>query len=378
VSLPESISAADIDSLLAGAFDQARVGLALTDQNGTILRINSEITRMFGLRSEDIVGRNYLVLVPQRIRRAAIRANRSVIAGKPLAQPDWSVRLRDGRQIWVRVTPSLIERDGRKYVLSVLDDVTEPRQTAEEAQRLHAEVEALNVALEEKVRQRTTELRDALAEMEAFTYSISHDLRAPLRAMVGSSAILAQDHANELSMEAKSELQSIRRAANKLADLIDDLLHYSRLSRVQVRKEPVNVSAIAREIVESLSPHHAEIEIEAGLETRADETMIRFALQNLLDNAFKYSGSRAKPRVRFGRAITARGTAFFVQDNGIGFEEQYSHKLFQPFERLHRESDYPGTGIGLANVKRIVERHGGEVWAEGKPDEGATFFFTLP
>jgi PAS domain S-box-containing protein len=370
----------DLDSVIGCAFDAARVGLSVTDERGRILRINPEITRMFGLTAEEVVGHTYYILVPRANRRSAMRATRAVLQGKELPQPDWHVRLRDGRHIWVRVTPKLIVVDGRKYVLSVLDDVTDPRETAERATALSEELEVANEQLEEMVTRRTIELQTALAEMESFNYSVSHDLRAPLRAMSGASHILMQDFGDTLPAEAKAELTAISRAANRLARLIDDLLAYSRLGRADLRRQPINVSEIAEEIAQSLrtaTSAHATIVVEPGLMADADEPMLRVLLQNLLDNALKYSGKEDRPQIEVRSVETAHGLALCVRDNGIGFDSAYSDKLFQPFQRLHRDADYPGTGIGLANVRRIVERHGGRVWAEGCEDEGAAFYFTL-
>jgi light-regulated signal transduction histidine kinase (bacteriophytochrome) len=213
--------------------------------------------------------------------------------------------------------------------------------------------------------------------MEGFTYSVSHDLRAPLRAIMASSMMLLEDFGTELPEEAKRHLHRQAAAAKKLAMLIDDLLQYSRLGRKAVDRQSVAISSVAQAIADELSRRHPERlvdwKIQPGLEVQGDPNLATMLLQNLFDNAFKFTSGREHAAIEFGKD----DLGFFVRDNGVGFDMQYSGKLFRPFERLHPEVDYEGTGIGLANVKRIVERHGGRVSAEGKVGEGATFRFAF-
>lgn len=224
------------------------------------------------------------------------------------------------------------------------------------------EVVELNRHLEARVQERTHEL-------ESFCYSVSHDLRAPLRAINATSAILKEDFGGDLPPEALSELERQADASARLGRLIDDLLQFVRLGQMQIQRASFDMTALARSVAEEL---RIDSDIETGMTATGDATLVRLLVQNLLDNAAKFCGMTSAC-VEMGRD----GETFYVRDHGIGFDPKYAHKLFQPFERLHREGQFPGTGIGLANVKRIVGRHGGRVWAESRPGAGATFFFTL-
>jgi len=221
----------------------------------------------------------------------------------------------------------------------------------------------LNHRLEQRVKERTKEL-------ESFCYTVSHDLRAPLRAINATSAILQEDYASILPPEALGELSRQAEASARLGQLIDDLLQFVRLGQTEAQRESFDLSELARAVAEELRIE--DVRIQPGMITTGDSSLVRLLIMNLIDNASKFCRSQ-HPCIEIGRD----GDTFFVRDQGIGFDPKYAHKLFEPFERLHREGDFPGTGIGLANVKRIVERHGGKVWATGELDVGATFFFTL-
>ncbi len=230
-------------------------------------------------------------------------------------------------------------------------------------QRLSAEIEA---------HKRT------LAEVEAFNYSVSHDLRAPLRPLDGFSEVLLEDYADKLDERGRNYLTRIRAAARRMAQLIDDLLELSRVSRMAVRRRPTDLSALATAIVEQIRAdagggREVELVCAPGVTADGDEGALRIALENLLRNAWKFSEKTPAARIEFGRAGDG---SYFVRDNGVGFDPAYAKKLFQPFQRLHG-AEYAGTGIGLAIVDRIVRRHEGKIWGESKPGEGATFFFTL-
>lgn len=230
--------------------------------------------------------------------------------------------------------------------------------------------------LDSRVRQRTTELLIANKELEGFTYSIAHDLRSPLRRLMFTSRTIESDYRENLDEEGKAALKDLAGEAKKLSVLVEDLLQYARLGRQPVNARLVNVSELACRLFDEMNSRHAvKCCIEPGIRVEADPSLLELVLRNLIDNAYKYSRKTANPTVWIG--FDRDEGALFVKDNGIGFEMEFADKIFQPFERLHRDSEYPGSGIGLANVRRIVERHGGRVWAKSAPGEGATFFFTL-
>ncbi|HYQ87430.1 MAG TPA: ATP-binding protein, partial [Bacteroidota bacterium] len=227
----------------------------------------------------------------------------------------------------------------------------------------------------------TAQLEATNKELEAFSYSVSHDLRSPLRSIDGFSQALLEDEADKVSEQGKDYLQRVRAAAQRMAELIDDLINLSRVTRAEMRLEKVNLTdialSIARELKETQPDRQVEFRIADGIAASGDARLLRVALDNLLGNAWKYTGKHPKARIEFGVTGDNGKSAYFVRDDGAGFDMAYSDKLFGAFQRLHATSEYAGTGIGLATVQRIVRRHGGRIWAEGKVDEGATFYFTL-
>ena len=281
----------------------------------------------------------------------------------------------DGQRIWVRVVGEAVIEGGRVVrVRGIIADVTD-RRLAEE------EIRALNAELEQRVAARTIELERVNHELETFAYSVSHDLRAPLRAVDGFSKVLLDDYAEKVGEDGRHYLERVRAGAVRMGMLIDEILQLSRLSRQRFEREPIDISALAREIVAELSSvepdRQVEVEIEDGLVAEADRGLVQSVLQNLLGNAFKFTAKTERARVRFG-AIEQDGVpVYFVADNGAGFEMAHAKGLFRPFQRLHRESEFPGSGIGLATVVRAVHRHGGAIWARGAVNQGATFQFTL-
>jgi signal transduction histidine kinase len=253
----------------------------------------------------------------------------------------------------------------------------------ENADRLAAEsaVSKANAELEERVRLRTAELELSNRELEAFCYSVSHDLRAPLRSIDGFSLALLEDHNESLSEDGKATLQRVRAATIRMGTLIDDLLDLSRISRSEMHRESVDLSELAAKIASELrgtQPDRAvEFAIAQGLRAKGDLRLIRIALHNLIANSWKFTSKRDHARIEFGRTNLNGSSSFFVADNGAGFDPSYAGRLFGAFQRLHTTADFPGTGVGLATVQRIVHRHGGEIWAKSAVNEGATFFFTL-
>jgi signal transduction histidine kinase len=243
------------------------------------------------------------------------------------------------------------------------------------------EVLRLNAELEEIVRQRTAELMNAVHELESFSYSVSHDLRAPLRAINGFSQALVADHGADLPPQAQRYLSRITAATTRMEQLIEDLLNLSRVSRGDLTRVPVDVSAIARQIAASLQsaePARAvEFSIWNGLQAVGDPRLLRTALENLIGNAWKFTSKTAAAKIDVGSMRDGERQVFYVRDNGAGFDMKYADKLFGAFQRLHTVDEFPGTGIGLATVARVVARHGGRVWADGREGEGAAFYFTI-
>jgi signal transduction histidine kinase len=252
----------------------------------------------------------------------------------------------------------------------------------DERQHADAELRRLNDELERRVAERTTQLESANKELEAFSYSVSHDLRAPLRAVVGFSKLVVEDHGAHIDEEARRKLDVIQSEAQRMGVLIDDLLAFSRLGRKAMNVGDLDMTALARSTYDGLNGQHggprAELRLGSLPRAKGDRALLAQVWTNLLSNALKFSSRRERPMIEVSAVSDEKEHIFFVRDNGAGFDPRYQGKLFGVFQRLHNSSEFPGTGVGLALVQRIVTRHGGRVWAESKPGEGATFYFTLP
>jgi signal transduction histidine kinase len=245
-----------------------------------------------------------------------------------------------------------------------------------------AEMRDINAALERMVGERTAQLQAVNEELESFSYSVSHDLRAPLRSMDGFSRVLMEDYAQQLDPQAQDYLQRIRAASQRMVKLIEDILQLSRLSRVQMNEQPMNLSQLANQVLDDLQQREPDRELERviaeGIEARADPALVQVLLENLISNAWKFTSKHPRARIEVGVLPEhEQGTVYYVRDDGAGFDMAYANKLFGAFQRLHNRSEFDGTGIGLATVERIVRRHGGKVWAEAAVEQGATFYFTL-
>ena len=290
---------------------------------------------------------------------------------------DYTIRTKSGATRTWEFSSAPLGRlpDGRRLVISMAMDVT-GRKRAEQ------EIRQLNQTLEQRVGDRTTQLEAANRELEAFSYSVSHDLRAPLRGIDGWSLALLEDCGGQLDTQGRQYLDRVRAETQRMGHLIDDLLALSRMTRCDLRPTPVDLSALAQRIAvrlrESAPGRAVELLIQPDLRTHGDASLLEAALTNLLDNAWKFTGKRAAARIEFGRMEQEGVPVFFVRDNGAGFTMANTKKLFAPFQRMHRTEEFPGTGIGLATVQRIIARHGGRIWTEAQVDQGATFFFTLP
>jgi light-regulated signal transduction histidine kinase (bacteriophytochrome) len=241
--------------------------------------------------------------------------------------------------------------------------------------------QAVQLPSAQQWRKANAELTAANKELEAFSYSVSHDLRAPLRSIDGFSLALLEDYSEKLDDEGKNHLERVRVATQRMGALIDDLLNLSRVTRASIHLEKVDVSAVAAEVIEGLQKaqpeRQVEIRVEQGLQATVDAHLLRIVLENLLGNAWKFTSKRALACIEFGKTSGNGRAAFFVRDDGAGFDPAYADRLFGAFQRLHSVSEFPGTGIGLATVQRIIHRHGGRIWAESSAGQGATFYFTL-
>ena len=272
-------------------------------------------------------------------------------------------------------------RETQSAVLNILEDF------AADKARLEDMKEAILNILEDlgaerlQLSDRTAQIEAANKELEGFAYSVSHDLRAPLRGIDGWSMALLEDYGAELDARAQQYLDRIRSETQRMGQLIDHLLLLSRLTRTELRREPLDVTALVRSIAARLSEtypdRHIEFKIEPGLTVLADPHLMEIALTNLLENAVKFTGRRAQALIEVGRTEEQEPPTFFVRDNGAGFDMAYAGVLFGVFQRLHRATEFPGTGVGLATVQRVIHRHGGRIWAEAQVDRGATFYFTL-
>jgi light-regulated signal transduction histidine kinase (bacteriophytochrome) len=270
-----------------------------------------------------------------------------------------------------------LSRGGNRpqLILLAFEDISEHNRAA-------AEIQALNAILEQRVEERTAELQAANKELDSFAYSVSHDLRAPLRHMDGFAALLLTKHAGQLDAQGRHYLQLVQEAAVNMSRLVDDLLSLSRLARAEMHRQEVDLSAMAQAVAAELQAANpgrsVEFVIAPGVRGRGDPHMLRVVLDNLLGNAWKYTSKHATARIEFGCMEKDGQPAYFVRDDGAGFDMAYVGKLFGAFQRLHAADDFEGTGIGLATVQRIIHRHVGRVWAEGAVEQGATFYFTVP
>ncbi len=351
--------------------ETAEEGVWVLDTEGKTTFVNPKLASLFGYAPEEIIGKNVLEFVPEDERETVLQRLERRNAGER-DRYDYRYVRKDGSTLWTIVSGTpLRDRDGQVIgVLAMLTDITE-RKNAEEHVR----------QLNDLLVRRTAQLQAANKEMEAFSYSVSHDLRAPLRSIDGFSLALQEDFSGKLGEEGEDYLRRIRAAAQRMGQLIEDLLNLSRVTRVELHQTEVNLSGIARSILEDLRrtdpQRQVETVIQEGVTALGGEDLLRQVLANLLGNAWKFTSKTPQARIEFGETQQDGRRAFYVRDNGAGFDMQYVDRLFLPFRRLHSETEFPGTGIGLSIVRRIIQKHGGSVWAEGETGKGATFYFTL-
>jgi PAS domain S-box-containing protein len=326
----------------------------------------------------------FFQLVPEE-EHAALRQHMesALRGGAVLVEEEYSIKRPDGEQRLIQGRAQIFrDENGQPLrMVGVEQDVTERRQVELALRDAEKHLKALNEELERRVEQRTHQLEAANRELESFSYSVSHDLRAPLRSVDGFSQILLRDHAEKLDETGRDYLRRVARAAKRMGELIDDLLQLSRVGRSELKKETVDLSgmvcSVGREIQAINPQRQVEWVIQPGVRVEADSRLMHAMLENLLRNAWKFSAKQTAARIEFGTLQQDGQRVLFVRDNGAGFDMQYAAKLFAPFQRLHRAEEFEGTGVGLAIVQRIVNHHGGRIWAESAPGQGATFYFTV-
>ena len=337
------------------------------DSAGNVTYFNPAAERIFGYAGAEVVGRAITMLMPERFHaahRAGMRRYLTTGEARVVGTTvELAARRKDGSEFPIELSLAASHEGAAPEFTAVIRDITERRRRDEELRLYAAQLETAN------------------AELDAFAYSVSHDLRAPLRSIDGFGQALLEDYGSHLDAAARGHLDRVRAASQRMAGLIDDLLGLSRVTRAELRRERVDLSALAQSVAAELQEADPKREVEfaiaPGLVVEADPHLLRLVLENLLGNARKYTAKRPHARIEFGATERDGRLAYYVRDNGAGFDMAYAGKLFGAFQRLHSAAEFEGTGIGLATVQRIIHRHGGRVWAEGVVGEGATFSFTL-
>lgn len=338
-------------------------GVLVVDGDGRIMLANPELRRLTGFSAEELLGQPIEVLVPPAARDAHV-GHRDGYARDSHSRPmgsglELAAMRKDGTLLPVEIMLSPMQLGGRRVTIAFVRDATEPRRRRKELEEANAAANA------------------AVRELEAFSYSVAHDLRAPLRTVDGFAQAVLEDYGDRLDGVGRDYLTRARNAAQRMGHLIDDLLALARLSRAPLQREDLDLARFVREAdgrLRQANPgRRVDLTVEEPLRASADPRLIAVVLDNLLGNAWKFSRGRAIAHIEVGR----RGDAYYVRDDGVGFDPQYAASLFAPFKRLHSAREFEGTGIGLATVARAIQRHGGTIRAESAPGAGATFLFTL-
>lgn len=354
--------------------ESAPDAVVIVDSAGQVQLVNAQTERLFGYSRGEMIGKPVELLMPQRFHDQHV-GHRRHYADSPRPREmglglELSGRRKDGTEFPVEISLSPLKTQGGVLISSAIRNVSDRRQAEEQIRKL-------NLVLNERIAQ----LDAANKELESFSYSVSHDLRAPLRHIDGFARILKEEYAAGLSQDGIRYLDRVVEAANHMGRLVDDLINLARIGRREISKQRVRLDDIVRQAIAELPPETRERNIEWLIEPLAhadcDPGLLKIVFSNLLANCAKFTRTRENAVIEVGECESRGAPAYFVRDNGVGFDPQYADKLFGVFQRLHRQEDFEGTGIGLATVQRIIRRHGGEIWAESEPDHGATFFFTL-
>ncbi|WP_455222127.1 PAS domain S-box protein [Kaarinaea lacus] len=349
---------------------QASDGIFIANIDGQYIDVNIAGCKLLGYSREEIIGKTILdIIVPDETDRL-LKSKEQLLKGRTHVA-EWNLQRKDGAILPVEVSAKILP-DGRWQ--GIVRDISERKQIEEQLHNYREQ-------LEEMVAQRTAALETSYKEMEAFSYSIAHDLRTPLRTITSFSQILEEEAGPKLSENEREDLQRVINAGKYMSQLIDDILGLARISRAEFKEETVDLSGMAQTILDNLRQIHpqrnVQVDISPDIQCRGDSQLLRTAMENLLGNAWKYTGKRTDAHIQFGFMNQNGKKVYYVRDNGAGFDMQYIHKLFTPFGRLHSYDDFEGAGIGLASAQSAIQRHSGKIWAESSPGKGATFYFTL-
>ncbi|MBN1205075.1 MAG: PAS domain S-box protein [Myxococcaceae bacterium] len=356
--------------------ETAHEGVWTADAEGRTTYVNRFLANLLGYSIEEMLGRPIFDFMDEEAQREAARQLELRRQGHP-AMLELRQRHKDGSAIWVQVNASPLQDEQGRYIgsLAMLSDISRRRAAEEEVRRLNQE-------LERRIAERTAQLEFSNRELEAFAYTVAHDLRAPLRSITSFSDAILEDCPGQLDAVGQDYLKRIIGGARRMADLIDGILTLSRVNSTSLILREVDLSAIARSVLEQLQAQQPErritLQLQKGLVAQGDPQLMRAVLENLLGNAWKFTRKRPEARIEFSATNDARGVRVYqVRDNGAGFDMTYGEKLFGVFQRLHTQQEFEGTGVGLATAQRIIRRHGGRIWGEGQPGQGACFSFTL-
>ncbi len=357
-----------------------------TSPQGRITYVNDPFCQISQYTREELIGKDHREVVSSGTHPKEFwKEMWDTISSGKIWRGEIKNHARDGTVYWVDtvIVPLLGADETPETHLAIRFIITDRKLAEEEWKRAEKEIQILNTALEQRVSERTTQLNAANKELEAFSYSVSHDLRAPLRHIAGFVELLQRDSGASLSEKSLRYLTTISQSAQRMGDLIDDLLTFSRIGKSELQKTNVSLDALVRGVLGDFQMAIKERDILWDIHplpvVQADPALMRLVLVNLISNALKFTGKRADAKIEIGSTSSPNGdTVIFIRDNGAGFDPRYADKLFGVFQRLHSHDEFEGTGIGLANVQRIIFRHGGRVWAEGVVDGGATFSFSIP